>query len=387
MLIVGRLYGSQEVSVVQVEGESIVSVRAAGEAPPSGPGVVGGAALLLAPALLDIQVNGFGGHDLNSAETRAEDVVAVVEALRATGVGLFCPTVCTNHPDAMLSCLRAIAEACKEQQIAASIAGVHVEGPYISPEDGPRGAHPLEHVRDPDWDEFRRFQDAAGGRIRIVSLAPERPGALPFIERLAAEGVIPAIAHTDATPADIHAAISAGARLSTHLGNGSHAVLPRHPNYIWEQLAADELWASIIPDGHHLPPSVVKCMVRAKGIERTILVSDAVRYAGLEPGEYRSGDQTVELTPDGKVRLKGTPYLAGSALELSSGVANAVRFAGVSLPDALKMATLNPARLLGIEERYGTIEPGKEASLLLFEWDRREQSLAVRGTFVRGRQL
>src|SRR5207248_2337185 len=156
-----------------------------------------------------------------------------------------------------------------DRAVAHAVAGIHLEGPYISAEDGPRGAHARRHVRPPDWDEFRRLQDASGGRVRLLTLAPEHDGAVHFIERLTAAGVVVALGHTAASGERIRDAVRAGARLSTHLGNGSHAVLPRHPNYLWEQLADDGLWASVICDGHHLPPSVVRCVVRVKTPART----------------------------------------------------------------------------------------------------------------------
>ena len=174
--------------------------------------------------------------------------------------------------------------------VAYSILGIHLEGPYISTEDGPRGAHPLEHVREPDWDEFQQWQDIAEGMIRVVTLAPEKEGAYPFIEKLVANDIIVSLGHTDASAEDIRAAVNAGAKLSTHLGNGAHAVIRRHPNYIWEQLAADELHASLIVDGHHLPPTVVKSMMRAKTLNRCILISDATALAGMPPGLISSLD-------------------------------------------------------------------------------------------------
>ena len=203
------------------------------------------------------------------------------------------------------------------------------KGRTSPPEDGPRGAHPQRHVRPPDWDEFRRLQDAAGGRIRLVTLAPEHDGALPFIERLTAAGVVVALGHTAASGERIRDAVRAGARLSTHLGNGSHAVLPRHDNYIWEQLADDGLWASLICDGHHLPPSVVRCIVRVKTPARTILTCDASSLAGLPPGRYREWDQDFEVLPAGKVVVPGTSYLAGSWAFTDLCVGNVIRFAGV----------------------------------------------------------
>src|SRR5262249_25785603 len=173
----------------------------------------------------------------------------------------------------------------------------HLEGPYLSGEDGPRGAHPKEHARDPNWDEFQRLQDAAGGRIRMVTVAPERAGALAFIERLTASGIVVAIGHTAATGQQIRDAVQAGAKTSTHLGNGCHAMLPRHDNYVWEQLACDDLWASIITDGHHLPATMVKCIVRVKGVPRLLITSDASSLAGLPPGKYRAWDTDLEVLP------------------------------------------------------------------------------------------
>jgi len=384
MQIRGTICGYDEPSVIEVKEGLIAAVTPQGGRLPARPEALGGADCLIAPALLDIQVNGFAGHDLNGSAVTAEDVSALTRALHQAGTGLYCATVVTGPRERMLRSLRAIAEACQEPDAAAAVVGIHLEGPYISAEDGPRGAHPAEHVRDPDWDEFLMFQDAAGGRIRIVTLAPERAGAIRFIERLARAGIVPALGHTSADAGTIQAAVRAGAKLSTHLGNGAHAVLPRHPNYIWEQLATDELWASIVPDGHHLPPSVVKCFVRCKGPERTILVSDAVHWAGLPPGEYRHEGRAVELTPEGRIQLKGTPYLAGSALELRRGVGNAVRFAQVPLSQALDMASLNPAKLLGVAGRLGTVAAGKEASLLVFRWDEREWEVRAQHVMVRG---
>jgi N-acetylglucosamine-6-phosphate deacetylase len=381
MRILGTICGQRVPSALEIDGDTIESLKPAGARAKAD---LGGRDVLIAPALLDLQVNGFEGHDLNGDDVSADEVSAIAGALHRRGVGMFCPTVCTGAFAQMAASLKAVAAACADKRVEAAVAGVHIEGPYISSEDGPRGAHPRDHTRDPNWDEFSRFQEAAGGHIRIVTLAPERPGAIRFIERLAAAGVVPAIGHTGASADEIRAAVRAGARLSTHLGNGAHALIPRHPNYIWEQLAADELWASIIADGHHLPPAVVKCMVRCKGPARTILVSDAVHLAGCPPGEYEFGGRAVELTPEGKVQLKGTPYLAGAALELARGVANAVRFAGVSLAEAVGMATLNPARLLGMDDRFGSVGPGREASLILFRWHEGATEMEISHTILRG---
>ncbi|MBV9849008.1 MAG: amidohydrolase family protein, partial [Armatimonadetes bacterium] len=226
------------------------------------------------------------------------------------------------------------------------------------------GAHPLEYVRDPDWDEFRCFQEAAGGRIKLCTLAPEREGALPFIERLAESGVVAALGHTAASPETIRDAVRAGARVSTHLGNGAHDRIKRHPNYIWEQLASDDLYATIIADGEHLPASVVKCFARVKGPEKLALVSDSVSLGGLPAGVYSDGRH--EVLPSGRVVLAGTPYLAGAGFLLDTCVANTLRFTDLSLAQATRCASTIPARILGLEARKGHLQVGYDADLTLF---------------------
>mgnify|MGYP001809648595 CR=1 FL=1 len=246
--------------------------------------------MYLTPGFVDLQVNGFAGHDMNPgpAGTTPDAVAGLVEALRAQGVTRFCPTLITASASTLLASLRAIREARSRPDIAAAIPCVHVEGPWISPADGARGAHPPAHVRDPDPDEYEAWREASGGCVGLVTLCPARPGALDMIARLAARGVAVAIGHTDAGPEAIHAAAAAGARLSTHLGNGIAATLPRHPNAIWAQLADDRLSASFIADGHHLPDDTLTAMIRAKGIARSILVSDATALGGRPPGRYHT---------------------------------------------------------------------------------------------------
>ena len=228
--------------------------------------------------------------------------------MRETGVTRCLPTLITSSFDRFAASARVLTRMTRD-----AIAGIHMEGPYISPEDGARGAHPRECVTRASIDDFNRRQDAAGGRIVLVTLAPEVFGAIPLIEHLVGAGVRVAIGHSAASPPQIAAAVAAGATLATHLGNGCAAMLPRHPNVIWELLAADAVVASFIVDGHHLPPATVKALVRAKGLERSVLVTDAVAAAGCAPGPYQIGGVECELDADGRVSLPGTPYLAGSA--------------------------------------------------------------------------
>jgi N-acetylglucosamine-6-phosphate deacetylase len=321
----------------------------------------------VAPALFDLQINGCDGHSFNSDRLTVEMIRHVLAVCRRHGIGGLCPTLVTNSFSALAHGLTTLHQACEtDATVAAAIPAIHLEGPYISAEDGPRGAHPRQHVRPPDWEEFCRLQDAAGGRIRLVTLAPELPGALPFIEKLVTSGVVVSLGHTGARPAQIREAIAAGARLSTHLGNGAHAVVHRHDNYIWEQLAADQLWASIICDGHHLPPAVVRCIVRVKTPGRTIVTCDASSLAGLPPGPYREWDQEFEILPEGKVVMPGTGFLAGSWAFTDVCIGNVMRYAGVSLREAVDMAGARPRELLGLPPRR--LELGQPADLVLFDW-------------------
>ncbi len=224
-------------------------------------------------------------------------------------------------------------------------------------------------MRPPDVSEYRRWQEAAGGRIRIITLSPEYEEAVSYIQAIVADGVVASIGHTAANGDQIRAAVDAGARWSTHLANGAHDLVRRHPNYIWDQLAEDRLSAGFIFDGHHLPPEVMKTVLRAKGLERTVLVSDVVSMAGLPPGRYTAFDGAeVELLPNGRLELAGTPYLAGSAIALPTCIANAVRYAGATLPEAIRMVTANPSRLLGLPMSAGreSLRLGVAANLTMF---------------------
>ncbi|MEF2246367.1 N-acetylglucosamine-6-phosphate deacetylase [Paenibacillus sp. IITD108] len=336
----------------------------------------------------DLQVNGFGGYDLNAEQTTVEDVEGVTRTLHVKGVTSYLPTVITGSFERMRQAMSVIADYCQTNQYAAaSIRGIHMEGPYLSSEDGSRGAHPRVHTRDPNWEEFMRLQDAAEGRIRMVTLAPERDGAIAFIERLAESGVVVAIGHTAATAEQLDDAVRAGATLCTHLGNGSHPMLPRHPNYIWHQLADDRLWAAFIPDGHHLAPPVLKAMLRAKR-DKSILVSDTTQFGGMPPGEYSSliGGKVV-LHEDGWLHTAENPdILAGSAASLDTGIANAIRYTDMDLAETVEAVTLRPAKVMR-DERAGRLQVGSPADLTLFDYDAQRGMISVRETVVAGQSV
>jgi N-acetylglucosamine-6-phosphate deacetylase len=363
---------------IEIEfGETIHSVSAA-----SSPEDV-----YLAPGWIDIQVNGFAGVDFNDPRAPHEEIARAVRAQFASGVTRLYPTVITGAPEDMQAALGNLSRAKDSLPEGEAIDGFHVEGPHIGIEDGPRGAHPKRWVRKPDFDEFRRWQDATEGRVRIVTLSPEWPEAPRYIERIVAEGAVASIGHTAASAEQIAAAVAAGASLSTHLGNGAHAVMRRHPNYIWDQLAEDRLMADFIVDGIHLGAAFLKTALRAKGLGRSVLVTDASAPAGAAPGRYYLGEQAVDLTEDNRVVLAGTEKLAGSALSMDRAVENVIRMTGVSLADAVSMATVNAAKAGAVPGRAAGIVAGERADLVEFAFDREAARLEVRRTWIDGRQV
>jgi N-acetylglucosamine-6-phosphate deacetylase len=361
MILHARHYNTQQPLALAIENGTITAITESAENPD----------VFVAPAFFDPQINGCLGISFNSASLTVEQIRTVADVCQKHGIGAFCPTLITNSFEAIQHGFATLSRTLDaDAELAKRMPCFHLEGPYLSGDDGSRGAHPREHARDPNWDEFCRWQDAANGRIRMVTVAPERAGAIAFIEKLTASGVVVAIGHTAATGAQIRDAVRAGARTSTHLGNGCHATLPRHDNYIWEQLANDELWASIITDGHHLPATLAKCIVRVKGVNRTLITCDAGSLAGMPPGKYREWGTDLEVLPSGKIVVAGTPFLAGSGHFTDVCVANMVRMAGVTLADAIDMAAIRPRELLGLP--VPRIAVGEPANMMLFTWNGEE---------------
>lgn len=229
---------------------------------------------------------------------------------------------------------------------------------------------------------FVRLQEAAGGNIGIVTLAPELPGALEFIRTLCSAGVIVALGHTEAAPHRIHEAAAAGASLSTHLGNGCAQVLDRHQNPLWAQMTDDRLSASVICDGFHLPCDVVQAIVRSKGIERCIVITDATHVATLAPGQYRIAGVEIELLDCGKVIKADGACLGGSALSRDRAVAGFMALSGASLADSVRTASENPARLLNGSGLCREVAPGEPANL--FSFNHEAASIRVRTTYIAG---
>ncbi|HTU49256.1 MAG TPA: amidohydrolase family protein [Acidobacteriaceae bacterium] len=344
----------------------------------------------LSPGFIDLQVNGYLGSDVNADDVDPDVIFSLTKKMLALGVTSFLPTVITASEEKIIHALRAIAEARRANPVVAhAIPFVHVEGPFISPNNGPRGAHDREHVRPANLAEFERWQAACDGLVGMVTVSPHTDKSLAFISALANKGIVVAIGHSHASPAQIHVATDAGATLSTHLGNGLGSPLPRHPNLLWAQLAEDRLAATFIADGHHLPTDTLKAMLRAKTISRSILVSDVVSLGGMPAGIYQANvGGAVEVTPDGRViSASGGGFLAGAYRALPVGIAHAASIDGVSLGGAIQMATENPGHFVG---RNGTLHIGAHADLVLFDWSPQQpvaSALEIRTVFVAGEEV
>ena len=341
--------------------------------------------LIIAPGFIDNQVNGYAGvsFTFGGGELTAEGVRKATESLWETGVTTFLPTLTTNSHELLLKNFTVLAGSVEDPEILGSIPGFHLEGPFISPVDGFRGAHPLSFVRKPDWKEFLELNKAAGNRILQVTVAPETEGAMDFISRCKSAGIIVGLGHHNADAKTIDEALARGAVIATHLGNGCANMINRHLNPLWPQLADDRLMISIIGDGFHLNPEEIKVFYKIKGPEKTIITSDVTSYAALPPGKFVNieGD-TLELTPEGMVRYPAQNVLAGSASPLKKGIANVMKVTGCTLEEAVNMVTRNPAKLYGFNDR-GLLEPGKRADIVLFK--NVDNEIIIEKTIVNGK--
>jgi N-acetylglucosamine-6-phosphate deacetylase len=339
----------------------------------------------IAPGLFDNQVNGYAGvsFSLGGGELTREGILKATRELWKKGITSYLATLTTNSREVILKNLGALADAAADTALWGSIAGFHIEGPYISPVDGYRGAHPAQFVRKPDWEEFQSFLAASDNLIKTVTLAPETEGAMDFILKCKEKGITVAIGHHNANKREVDEAVRNGARISTHLGNGCANMINRHDNPLWPQLANDGLMASLICDGFHLRDEEISTFFKVKGTGKTIITSDVTAFAGLSPGTYKAeGGETIELTPEGMLRYPAQNVLYGSASPLSVGVVHMMKVTGCSLGDAIRMASTNPSRLYGLTDR-GVLEPGKRADIILFTVG--EKELSIMKTFVQGK--
>ena len=302
-----------------------------------------------AAGLFDFQVNGFGGVDFQRDNLTSTEFAHAVAALRQHGTSGIFATLITDEIDALCRRFAALEKLCATVPSAgAAILGYHLEGPWLSPTPGYRGAHPAGPMRAPTFADYERLQAAAHGRLRLITLAPEWPGSAEFIAAVTRQGVHVSLGHTNASEAEIDAAIRAGARFCTHLGNGCPLELPRHDNIVQRLLARDELTACFIPDGIHLPKGVLKNFVRAKPTSRVLFTTDAMAGAGAPPGRYTIGPHLIAVGADGVARQPGEKNFAGSTLTPDVGVRHIADWLNLTLEAARNFWSTAPATAFGI---------------------------------------
>lgn len=338
----------------------------------------------LLPGLIDLQVNGYLGHDVNGADVSADSITSIASDLGEAGVTSWVPTIITNSEDGICHALAAVAEARRRDTvIAAAVPFAHVEGPFISDQDGPRGVQDPAFIRPIDAAEVERWTKA--GPVGYVTVSPHWPDAGEQITAITALGVAVSIGHTHANTGQIRAAGDAGATLSTHLGNGISATLARHPNAIWSQLADDRLTCGFVGDGHHLPPETLTAMIRAKGPGRAFLVSDATELAGQAPGRYRTPvGGNVELSETGRLSYVGTELLAGAATNLAFNFGFVLAHTPLSMSACLDLTAGTPGKIierLG-GRRCGQLAAGVLADLVLMDDEGRVLQVVQSGRFL-----
>jgi N-acetylglucosamine-6-phosphate deacetylase len=376
--IEGRHYRTGKPVSVRVIGGKIIEVNEIASLKRGSENV------FVSPGLIDNQINGYANVDFTGDNLTVEGVLSATREILGTGVTSFMPTLITSSHESLKRNFSVLAKACEDSLVNSCVPGFHLEGPYISRADGFRGTHAAEHVRKPSWKEFIEYNKASENRIIQVTVAPEVEGALDFIKKCVSEGIIVAIGHSNANSRQIDLAVENGAVLSTHLGNGCANMIHRHNNPLWPQLANDKLIPSIIADGNHLLPEEVKVFIKAKGTDNIILTSDVVYLAGMKPGRYTFSGMDVELKEDGTLLNIAQHCLAGASFPLKKGVGNVMKFAGLTLGEAVKMASENVARIYNLKGK-GEIKPGYAADLILFEIE--NYSINIRQVFKEGKLL
>lgn len=377
--VYGLLYSDNKPVSVTFRDGVITEVRKIKKLPSGSEG------LIIGPGLIDNQINGFAGvsFTFGGGELTRDGVIKATEAIWKTGVTTYLPTLTTNSHDVLMKNFAVLGSIAGDAALLGSIPGFHLEGPYISPVDGYRGAHPLDHVRKPDWQEFLQYRKAAGNKIIHVTIAPEVEGAMDFIDKCRAEGIVVALGHHNGSAKEITEAIDRGAIIATHLGNGCANMINRHLNPLWPQLSDDRLMISIIGDGFHLNPEEIRVFYKVKGPDKTIITSDVTSYASLKPGRYLTEEgETIELTPEGMLKYPAQDVLYGSASPVKKGLVNVMKYTGCSLEEAFRMAASNPAKLYGLNDR-GEIARGKRADIILFSIENDE--MIIKKTWVKGK--
>jgi N-acetylglucosamine-6-phosphate deacetylase len=312
------------------------------------------------PGLVDLQVNGYKGVDFSGADLTEDSFVHACRGILQAGTTAFLPTMITSTTEVYERNLPIMAAAMERREFVGRVLGIHVEGPFISPEAGARGAHNPKWIRKPDVDCLRSMVQWAGQRVRIITIAAEVEGADKLARWCIEHGIVVSLGHHMACEVDLEKLRQAGAAALTHLGNGVPANLPRHKNPIWAGLANDGLSATLITDGHHLPPSVLKTFIRTKGPSRCIVVSDCTALTGMSPGRYNVLGNDVILEESGRVYNPVAGHLVGSAAAMLQCMNYLASLKLLTVEQLLAVGFHNPLKLLGIGSN--DIAPGTNLS-------------------------
>lgn len=342
----------------------------------TGAEVIEGKDKFIAPGYIDMHVHGGGGSDVMDGDYKAINQIAIAHS--HFGTTSFLPTTMTMSKDKIIRSLRSICEAVKKGTAGAEILGIHMEGPYINPEK--KGAQREDEIKKISIKEFLEFNQASGNLIRLVTIAPEMPGAIDLIKYLYKQGIIASVGHSNATYVQTQAGIKAGLSHVTHTFNAMRGLHHREPGVAGAALASPELTVEVIADGVHIHPIVLKILTKIKEGEKIILITDAMRAAGLKEGTYDLGGQEVIVTK-GQARLKDET-LAGSVLTMDKAVKNMVNKIGIQLPNAIQMASYNPAKSIGVDGKKGSLEPGKDADIVILNKNLETELTMVAGKVV-----
>lgn len=371
-----HLISDKDIIVEEGKIIEIVNKEELSTATLTGAEVIEGKDKYIVPGYIDIHVHGGGGSDVMDGDYEAINQIAIAHS--HFGTTSFLATTMTMNKDKIIRSLRSICEAVKKGTAGAEILGIHMEGPYINSEK--KGAQREEDIKKVSIEEFSEFNQASGNLIRLLTIAPEMPGAIDFIKYLDKQKIIVSVGHSNATYAQVQAGIQAGLSHVTHTFNAMRGLHHREPGVVGAALTSPELTVEVIADGIHIHPIVLKILTKIKEGEKIVLITDAMRAAGLKEGTYDLGGQEVIVTK-GQARLKdGT--LAGSVLTMDKAVKNMASKVGVPLPKAIQMASFNPARSIGIDDKKGSLEPGKDADIVILNKNLETELTMVAGKIV-----